>query len=252
MHPRRWNFATKEPNLIQIRRHALRAAALVGVLAATGASIMAAPVAASASSLTLNPAAVSAPAGVSLPLTSAAPLSTSMPGVDEFEHSCVNIAGAPVETAANSGKYLEPVECAEVFVKTGSINKVYVQNEVFCESTNSTGSVAGPTTACSNITEQIGAGIPGGTGDIPAQICGVDLGHSACTSGRESHAAFAFQYQPWRAGSMANKCSIWAESLRIAITLPDPAHDEYTRTIWATSPLDFLSATDPQSFCVAI
>jgi hypothetical protein len=238
--------------LIQLRQRALRAAALVGVLVATGASLMTAPPTASASSLTPAPgvAAQVSPDITSLPLTPTAPLSANDPDTTEVEHQCEVIQNTVFITAPGSPNSIEAVQCADVFIVAAggsSGNEVYVQNEVFCQWV--TGNHAEPTTACSGISEQVGAGSPQGTGALPAQLCGGVFGHSPCASGRTNHAAFAFSYQP--AGTSVN-CTLWGESLRVSVVLPIASHPTVTETVLATPHVTVFSSTNALGYCLDI
>jgi hypothetical protein len=241
--------------LIKIRQRALRAAALLGVLAATGASMIAASVTASASSLTsARAAAAQVTPDITLPLTTAPAFPTDpaaikqFGGLTEVEHTCEVIQNAVFVTAPGSGNSIKAVNCADVFVweiggTTG--NEVYVQNEVFCQWV--TGLNKGKTTACSGISEQVGAGSPQGTAALPAQPCGEILGHSPCTSGRTVHAGFAFSYHP---GSMAVECTIWGESLRVSVILPIASHPTVSETVLPTPRVNVFSSTNALGYCL--
>jgi hypothetical protein len=232
---------------MQIRQRALRAAALLGVLVATGASVMVAPVGASASSLAPEPSAALAAPDVLLPLASVAPLKAG-PGVLEPEHTCAAF-GDP-GTAAN-GSLVRAFQCADVFVRQvagNSMNSAYVQNEVYCEFVS--GPSDGAELPCSGVIEQVGAGSLRGTVALPTQICGVILGHTACsTTGRTEHAGFAFNYAP---GGMNAICSIWGESLRVVVVLPVPGHPRVGGPILATAHVNVPSILNTGLYCMDI
>jgi hypothetical protein len=220
------------------------------MLAATGAAAMAAaPVAASASPLALASAAAPAAPDVTVPLTPESPLKFGYK-----LHPCVAL-GNPRPTAPGSAYQIVAVECsdiADVPVGGSTGDEVFVQNEVYCQVTGPVnGKITTRTTACSGITEQVGAGSPVGTAALPAQLCGTINGqnHSPCTSERDEHAAFAFSYHP---GSDAVKCSIWAESLRVSVVLPIIGHPEVSRTVLATPPYNVFSSTNALGYCLDI
>ena len=183
--------------------------------------------------LTIGPAAANA----SLFLDPAPPITPGDPAYQEVRHKCLIVGQAGTAQA---------VHCADVFTHTTnqfSGTDVYVQNEVMCQRTAppSEGSLI----ACSGIKEQVAAGSPLGTASIPAQICGGILGHSPCTSGRDMHAAFAFNYL---AGGNV-ECSIWGESVRDTVILPVTGHPSFTALLVHTNPFNVFSQTSREGYC---
>jgi hypothetical protein len=240
----------------QIRQRVLRAAALLGVLVATGAGMAAAPVTASASSMTPVSAAAPVAPDVVLPLTPTDPLKEG-PGVDEAAHKCAIIGDKMFPNPPGSTNKVDAVHCADVFIVTigGSTgNEVIVQNEVFCQW--ATGPRDGQTFPCSGVSEQVGAGSPQGTAALPAQLCGKIFGktHSPCTSGRTQHAGFAFSYQPEPVLSAPAKCTFWGESLRVSAILPikSPNHPLVNAVPLATNSRSVSSSTNARGYCLDV
>ena len=240
----------------QMRQRALRAAALLGVLAATGAGMAAAPGPASASPMAPLPAAAPAAPAVVLPLTPIPPLKAG-PGVHEAAHKCAIIGGKMFPNPPGSTNKVDAVHCTDVFIVTvgGTTgNEVDVQNEVLCQW--ATGPHDGQTFPCSGVSEQVGAGSPQGTAALPAQLCGKIFGktHSPCTSGRTEHAAFAFSYQPEAVLSAPVKCTIWGESLRVSVILPIkvPNHPLVNAVPLATNRVNVSSSTNARGYCLDV
>jgi hypothetical protein len=227
---------------MQMRQRALRAAALLGVLVATGASVMAAPVAASASSLTSAPGAALVTPDVLLPLAPVAPLRVG-PGVAEPRHVCQSFGAA---ARAANGDLVKAFQCADVFLRTGAVGSAYVQNEVYCEYFS--GRIDGTELPCAGIIEQVGAGSLRGSVALPTQICGKILGHSACsTTGRTEHAGLAFTYH---SGPPNAACTIWGESLRVVVYLPVPGHPHVGGPVLATTHVTVSSADNTGLYCM--
>jgi hypothetical protein len=227
----------------QIRQRCLRAAALLGMLAVTGAGMTAVPVTASASSLAPAPAAAPAAPDGTIPLTAHAPIPPGTPGTEELSHAC-EVLGQFANTMAKQTE--QAILCTEVMLETFATQVlVYVQDEVYCQ--GAFGSSAFKTNACSDIIGSIGAGALAGTAALAAQTCGVNLGHSACTSGRSLHTAFAFKFQP--TSSLNIKCSAWAEALRVSVTLPTSLHPEFSKTVMASAHFTAFSGTEALGYC---
>lgn len=227
----------------QIRQRCICAAALLGMVAATGAGMTAVPATASASSLAPAPAAAPAAPDGTIPLTAHAPIPPGTPGYEELNHACEVLA----EEVESNGHKIEATICMEImlFKLMASQVLVYVQDEVLCQS--AFGSSPWTTTACSDITGSIGAGSLGGTAALAAQTCGVNLGHSACTSGRDLHTALAFKFLP--TSSLNIKCSVRAEALRVSVTLPTPDHPKFSKTVMASAPFTAFSGTEVPGYC---
>jgi hypothetical protein len=229
---------TREPNVMRIRKRACRGAAHLGLLLAAVATVLAAPVAANASS-SPTPGNTAAPtAAISFPpvLAPVSPITPGDPAYNEVRHKCVVVGHAGTAQA---------VHCADVFTQNAAIGgiDVFVENEVFCQRTAAPN--VGSLIACSGVKEQLAVGSPFGTASIPAQICGGILGHSPCTSGRDLHAGFTFNYLP--GGSTV--CSIWGESVRDSIVLPVTGHPTVSATVVATNPFNALTSTPRQGYC---
>jgi hypothetical protein len=229
----------------QIRRKCVRAAALLSVLAATGAGMTAAPATASASALARVPAVGPVTPDITPPLTPHDPIVPGEAGFQEAVHTCTQIGSVPNPV---TGGPLNTIVCGEIYTfHTSAVAPigVYVQDEAYCQQLSAQ-LFFEQYVACSAIIEQIGVGTPFGTAALPAQTCGVSLGHSACIDGRDLHAAFAYKYTP---GSSAIKCEAWAEALRVTITLPLTGHPTFSHTVLATPPDSVFSKTGALGYC---
>jgi hypothetical protein len=229
----------------QIRQTCLRAAAVLGMLAVTGAGMTAVPATASASSLAPGPAAAPAAPDGTIPLTAHAPIPPGTPGTEELDHAC-EVRGHADWVTKMGQEHEETVMCVEVMLVVFATQVLeYLQDEVYCQ--GAVGTAAFVTNACSDIIGSIAAGAVAGTAALAAQTCGVNLGHSACTSGRDLHTAFAFKFQP--TSSLNIKCSAWAEALHVMVALPTSLHQVFSKTVMASAPFTTFSGTEAPGYC---